>query len=379
MLTGTAWVLGRIFGIQIRIDTSWAIIFLLVLATLSISYFPEAYPGWAIPVYWLLGIISTLLFFSSVLAHELAHSLVAIRQGESVRSITLFLFGGVAQITREPDEPRKEFLMALAGPLTSIALGALFLLVWWVARGVAGPVAAVAEPLWQMNFGLAIFNLVPGYPLDGGRIFRSVLWRLTRDIRKATRAASRVGQGLAILLIAFGIYATVYSLLRGQASLTGMWFILIGWFLHSAAVRGYQQILAREILSQTRVDQIMSRRLPWVSPSLSLHSLVHDHALAGEGRAFLVGDGGALEGIVCLSDAKKLPTVEWGAAAVRTVMTPREQLQVAYPWDSLDQVLTRMSTADCAQVPVMEGERVAGLISRSDILRFFNLKSELGI
>lgn len=379
MLWGTAWVVGRILGIQIRIDTSWAIIFALVLATLSGSYFPEAYPGLSVPLYWLLGIVCTLLFFASVLAHELSHSVVAIRQGEQVPSITLFLFGGVAQISREPDEPKKEFLMALVGPLTSMVIGAVFLLIWWLTRRAWLPAAAVAGWLGQMNFVLAVFNLVPGYPLDGGRILRSIIWRLTRDVRKATRAASRVGQGVAIILIALGVYILIESFRRGSASLGGIWLILIGWFLHSAAVRGYEQVRVRQILSETRVDQIMSRHLPWVSPTLSIQSLVHDHVLTGRGRAFLVGEGERLEGIVCLSDAKKVPTGQWGATVVRDVMTRRADLEVAYPWDNLDRVLGRMTAAECGQVPVMQGERVEGIISRPDVLRFFRTKSELDV
>jgi CBS domain-containing protein len=230
-----------------------------------------------------------------------------------------------------------------------------------------------------MNFVLAVFNLVPGYPMDGGRILRSVIWRLTRDIRKATRAASRIGQGLAILLIALGIYMFIYSFRHGEVSLSGMWLVFIGWFLHSAAVRGYQQVVLRQVLSETRVDQIIAPDLPWVPPNLPLHSLVHDYALTGRGRAFLVGDGVDLEGIVCLSDAKKVPSRDWGAVMVREVMTPRADLQIARPWDNLDHVLARMSAKDCAQVPVMEGARVVGLVSRADILHFFRTKSELGV
>jgi len=377
VLSGTAWSIGRILGIRIRIDTSWLIIFAMVLVILSGNYFPGDHPGWPVPLYWFLGIISSFLFFASVLAHELAHSVVAVRQGEKVRSITLFLFGGVAQITQEPDEPRKEFLMALAGPLMSIALGALFLLVWWLTRSVWAPAAAVAEWLMRMNFMLAVFNLVPGYPLDGGRILRAILWRITHDIRKATRAASRVGQVFAVLLMAFGVFALVDSFRRGHGSLGGIWLIMIGWFIHSAAVRGYEQVLVRQILSGTRVDQIMSRDLPWVPASMSLQALIHDHVLAGRGRAFLVGDGNHLQGIVCLSDAKKVPSREWPMTEVAIVMTPRHALRIAGREDNLDQVLSRMSVQDCGQVPIMDGDRVVGLISRSDIIEFFKTKSEI--
>jgi Zn-dependent protease/CBS domain-containing protein len=304
---------------------------------------------------------------------------VAIRQGEQVRGITLFLFGGVAQITREPDEPKKEFLMALVGPLTSIVIGGIFLVIWWLARGAWFSLAAVASWLMQMNFVLAVFNLVPGYPLDGGRILRSVIWRLTRDVRKATRAATRVGQGFAILLIGLGVYSLIDSFRRGQGTLSGMWLILIGWFLHSAAVRGYEQVLVRQLLSGTRVDQIMTRQMPWVPRGLFLHSLVHDHVLTGRGRAFLVGDGTTLEGIVCLSDAKKVPLEDWPRTSVGMVMTPRERLEVGYPWDNLDRILSRMTAEGCGQVPIMEGDRVVGLISRSEIVEFFRTKSELEI
>jgi Zn-dependent protease len=377
VLTGTAWRLGRILGIDIRIDTSWLIIFALVLVILSGNYFPQVYPSQPIPLYWFLGILSALLFFGSVLAHELAHSVVATRQGEPVRGITLFLFGGVAQITKEPDEPRKEFVMALVGPLTSVALGAIFLLIWRVTRDLWAPAAVVSGWLMQMNFVLAVFNLVPGYPLDGGRILRAILWRLTHDIRKATRAASRVGQVFAILLIALGVFTLVNSFRQGEGALGGVWLIFIGWFLHSAAVRGYEQVMVRKVLSETTVEQIMSRDLPWVVPSLTLRALVHEHVLTGRGRAFLVGDGPAVEGIVCLSDAKKVGTGDWTHTAVRDVMTPRDKLLVARPGDSLEQVLSRMTAEGCGQVPVVEAGRVVGLISRTDIIEFFKTKSEL--
>ncbi|MCK4547109.1 MAG: site-2 protease family protein [Candidatus Eisenbacteria sp.] len=377
MLTGTAWRIGRVFGIKIRIDTSWLIIFALVLVTLSGQYFPHVRPARSVPLHWFLGIITTILFFSSVLAHELAHSLVAIRQGESVRSITLFLFGGVAEITKEPDEPAKEFVMAIAGPVTSVALGGVFLLIWWLTRGVWLSAAAVSGWLMQMNFVLAVFNLVPGYPLDGGRILRSIIWKLTGDIGKATRAASRVGQVFAILLMGLGVYILVDSFRQGEGSLGGIWLVMIGWFLHSAAVRGYEQVRMREILSRTRVEQVMSRNLPWVPLALTLQSLIHDYVLAGLGRAFLVGDGAVLEGIVCLSDVKKVETRRWSRTPVGEVMMPSEKLLLANPRDSLEQVLGRMAARGCAQVPVVEGNRVIGLISRQEIVDLFKTKPEV--
>jgi len=234
----SAFNLGRLFGIQVRIHYTWFIIFMLVTVSL-------VYPDWLRLTSWVVGIIASLLFFGSVLAHELAHSLVGRAYGVQIKSITLFLFGGVAQMAGEAKEASTEFKMSAAGPACSLALGGLFALVWFLSRGIIAPLAAAALWLAQVNVILALFNLIPGFPLDGGRVFRSILWRSTGDYGRSTRIATRVGQGVGYLFILAGISVIFFF---PQAWFNGLWIAFIGWFLENAASASYRQTQWREAL-----------------------------------------------------------------------------------------------------------------------------------
>jgi Zn-dependent protease len=369
-----SWRIAKIFGIDIKIDSSWIIIFILFSWLLSANYFPGRFQDWPRSLYWIIGVMSSLLIFASVLVHELAHSIVALKQGEKVRSITLFLLGGVAQITEEPKRPLREFTMALVGPMASLLIAFLFLILSFILRGISEPLWASASYLAMINTVLAIFNLFPGFPMDGGRILRSVIWKVTGNLKKATKIASRVGQGFAFFLIFIGIL----QILRASL-LHGLWLIFIGWFLHSAAVRGYNQVMVQTMLKGVRAEDLMTKDFETVTADLSVKSLVDDYILKKRERVFLVSDKGSLKGIVCLEDVKSTPSEKWPETRVEEIMTPTEKLEAVSPDADGNQVLNSITTKDIHQIPVMEGEKIAGIICRSDVLRFIQLRSELGV
>jgi Zn-dependent protease len=368
-----SWRIGRIFGIEIKIDSSWLVIFALFSWFLAGSYFPASHPKWSFALRWGLGFLTSLLVFASVLVHELTHSLVAIKQGEEVKSIMLFILGGVAQISEEPKEPLKEFSMAVVGPLSSFFLAIIFLLVSLLTAGVSEPVKACAFFLFRTNLVLGAFNLLPGFPMDGGRVFRSIVWKVTGDLKKATRIASLVGDGIAYLMIFTGIF----MFLRGDFG--GLWWVLIGWFLHNAAARGYSQVLIKSALAGLKARDLMNTEFESVPAGLPVQSLVDDYILKKKERVFLVTVGEDLKGIVCLEDVKTLPREDWPLSPVSGIMTPKDKLQsVSLDADGV-QILASLASRDVHQVPVMDGDKVAGVICRSDILRVLQLKSELGV
>ena len=367
------WRVGRVFGIDIKVDSSWIVIFVLFSWSLAGGYFPKSHPHWSFALNWVLGVVTSLFVFASVLVHELTHSLVAIKQGEKVQSITLFILGGVAQISQEPKEPLKEFRMAVVGPLSSFVLAGLFYVLSREWLPLSEPLRASAHYLAVINLTLGAFNLLPGFPMDGGRVFRSIVWKITGDLKKATRVASMAGDGIAYLLIFLGIVRFL------QGGLDGLWFVLIGWFLHSAATRGYSQLMITEALKGMKARDLMNTEFETVPAGLPVQSLVDDYILKKKERVFLVTVGGALKGIVCLEDVKGLPRDEWEQAPVSQIMTPKEDLRsVTLDADGL-KVMASLTERDVHQVPVMDGDKVAGVICRTDVLRVLQLKSELGV
>lgn len=370
----TSWSIGRLFGIDIRIDSSWIIIFAFVTWMLAGYYFPSQYANWPLWQYLLIGAITSLLFFASVLLHELAHSLVALKQGEEVRSITLFILGGVAEIVDEPRKPSREFYMAFVGPLSSLAIALVFLALWYWLRSISQPLGALCRYLALINFILGIFNLIPGFPMDGGRILRAAIWKITGNLRKATRVASITGQAIAFLMILFGIW----QILRGFF-FNGMWIALIGWFIHSAATRGYQQVLMKDMLKDLRAKDLMNPDFETVSSDLSVQELVEDYVLKRREKAFLVSDAGELRGIVCLEDIKTVAPDRRSSTKVKEIMTPREKLEITSPEDNGNEVLLKLSRRDIHQLPVIEEGKVQGILCRADVLRFLHLRSELGV
>ena len=370
----TSWRIGSLFGIDIRIDSSWIIIFTFVTWTLASFYFPNRFAGWPRWQYWIIGVVTSLLFFASVLGHELTHSLVAIKQGESVRSITLFILGGVAELKGEPESPFKEFSMALVGPLSSIVIALFFLVISLLVRDISQPLWALTRYLALINFIIAIFNLIPGFPMDGGRVLRAIVWRITGDLRKATRVASLTGQSIAFLFIVFGIF-----LIFGKAFFNGLWMVFIGWFIHSAAARGYKQVVMKDMLKDIRARDLMNREFETVSRELSLQELIEDHILKRRQRAFLVFEKGQLDGIICLDDVKAVPKEKWATTQVGEIMTPKEKLETVLPEDDGSSVLAKLTGRNVNQVPVVKGAEVEGILCRSDVLQFLQLRAELGI
>lgn len=367
-----SWRLGRLFGIAIDIDYSWLIIFGLVTWSLAAGYFPQQYQGWAAWLYWLIGLLTSLAFFSSVLAHELSHSLIARARGGEVRNITLFVFGGVASIVEEPDSPGSEFLMAFAGPLSSFVLAALFGLLRLAFGGFNEPLAALLQYLAYVNTAVGAFNLVPGFPLDGGRLLRAILWTATDSLRRATRWASYAGQGWAFLLIFLGIWWS----LQGRL-FNGLWLVFIGWFLNNAARASYQQLLIRDLLGQIEVREVMTTDYGKVEPSISIQQLVDEHLLGSERHAFLVVSDSRLRGLICLHDVRGVPRDEWGETTVGQAMTPYDQLAKVAPSDGADQALSALSARDVGQLPVVEGVTPLGLLRRSDLLRYLEFSTQI--
>jgi len=315
---GGGFNLGKLFGIQFRLHYTWFIIFLLITVSLSWRVFPVAYPGWSQPVYWTIGIVTSLLFFASVLAHELAHSLVGRANGIPIKSITLFIFGGVAQMTREVTKASAEFKMAAAGPACSLVIGGLFAVVWVLTRGVIEPVSAMAFYLAQINVVLAIFNLIPGFPLDGGRVFRSLMWRFSGNYQRSTRIATRLGQGIAYAFILGGVLMLVFL----QEWIGGLWLIFIGWFLQNAASASYRQAQWQEAIHGITASQVMTQHYTTVPPHITLSQLVEGYVLLKGQRFFLVADEGGFKGILTLRNIKSAARSDWDKTLIEKVMVP---------------------------------------------------------
>lgn len=379
--------LGKLFGVPIAADWSVVVIFALIAFNLGGAVFPNWHPHWSPWTTWATAIGAALLFLLSILLHELAHALVAHTQGIRVRGITLFLFGGATQMEGEPPSPRSEFLTAIAGPLASLLIGVTATALGsWLAGGTLAAVSS-EEPrslvavlrnlspaatllLWlgPINIVLALFNLVPGFPLDGGRVLRSLLWGLTGDFMKATRWAAAMGRGLAWALMALGIL-TVFS---GQL-LSGMWFVLIGWFLSIAASASYRQTVLRHALHGVAVGDLMRTQVLRVPSDLVVMRLVDDYLMSTDQRCFPVEEQGHLVGLVCFDDVRRHPRQQWESTPVANIMTPREQLTSIQASDNAATALERLSTRNVNQLPVLNGERLAGLVQRDDLLKYLTL------
>jgi Zn-dependent protease len=388
--------IGRVFGIEIRIDWSWLFIFVLLIWNLS-SLFGSLHPDWMAALKWGLALIAAVLFFASVLAHELAHSLVSRAQGVPVRNITLFLFGGVSNIQSDPDSPRSEFLMAILGPVTSLVIGGVLLLVAGVGispraleEGVSDPSGPIGQLspistmfLWlgSVNLALGAFNMIPGFPLDGGRVLRSILWAITDDLRRATRWASWVGQGIAWLLIVSGVAMTFGAQIPvlGSGFANGLWLAFIGWFLNNAAVRSYQKIVIEDILEGVPVECMIRIDPPTVAPGLSISSLVHDHIMQSDDQSFPVLDADQLVGLVALEDVRAVPRDRWETTVVSEVMTPIDQLVTVTADEDAAEALRKLSQHDVRQLPVLRDGKLIGLLRRRDIVKWLQLHSELNM
>ena len=366
--------IGRIFGIPIFINYTWFIIFAFITVVLSVNYFPKYGENWIPLVYWALGICTSILFFISLLIHELAHSFVCTKKGIPVKSITLFIFGGVAHISREAEKPTSELMMALAGPLASVALSAIFYGIHRLTVGSIEPIAAMTGYLALINLILAIFNMIPGYPLDGGRVFRSLFWMITGNYRKATRVASITGRIIGYIFITGGVFITIrYSLWT-----MGMSLAFVGWFLNVAASGSYRHAELRDSLGGIMASDIMIRDYLSISPALTLKQ-VHVYIMHTGRLFFLVTDKDSLLGSMALDNFKSVPQELWETTKVGQVMTPAEEMHLIHLEDDAVNILEKMDDAGASRMVVVDGDNgILGLITRDNLMRFAQVRSELG-
>lgn len=364
--------LGSIRGIEIGIHYSWFFIAILISWSLAEGFFPRFFENWSEVQYWTAGIVSALLLFASVLVHELAHSFVAQWKGIPVKSITLFLFGGVSNITGRADRASTEFLVAAVGPLTSAVLGVVFLLLWLVVGpdevSDASPVQGVLLYLANINLLLAAFNLVPGFPLDGGRVLRSTVWGVTGDEQKATKVATWSGQVVGWLMIGYGLFLFLST---GEL-LGGLWLAFIGWFLQGAASSSQMEYEMDKLLGNVEVRQIMEPNPETVTPDLDVNSLLHEHFIQKGKRAMPVMEDDRLIGIVTMTDTQRLGQEDLQRLRVRDIMTTGE-LATARASDPVDNALRQMVERDVNQVIVGTDGHVEGMLSRETIVRYFHM------
>ncbi len=369
--------IARILGIDVRVHISWLLIFFIVTLSLADQVFPFSYPAWSQQKTIIVAAITALLFFASVVAHEFAHALVARRFRMSVSSITLFLLGGVASLTKEPPSARAEFFMAAAGPATSVLIGAIALGVSQLATDRLGaypglqPVEAIAGYLGYVNIAVAVFNLIPGFPLDGGRVLRSAIWGIFKDRARATRIAARGGQVVAGLFVLWG----GYRLLGGDAG--GLWIGLIAYFLWGAASQSLEQERVVQAVGTTRVAQLMATELHTVPAGTPLATLVRDHILPANLRAVPVTSDGHLAGVVTIGDLRKVEQQDWAMTTVDQVMTPAAELPAVSPTEDLVSVLDRFGP-ELSLLPVTQDGRIVGVLDRDSVVAYIRMREMLG-
>ncbi|MGH9573801.1 MAG: site-2 protease family protein [Candidatus Acidiferrales bacterium] len=357
----TGMRLGRIFGIPIYIHSSWFIIFALITLTVA-EQFKAQHPQWTVAQHWSVGLITSFLFFGSVLFHELSHSVVARHYKIPVDSITLFVFGGLSRITRDPDSAWKEFNVAIVGPISSLFLAGCF---WVIAKYAHGGQMVTAASYWlsEINAILAVFNLVPGFPLDGGRVLRGIAWGITKNFDKATKIATLSGKFFAYLMILWGIFDAFTGSFIG-----GIWLVFIGWFLLNAAQETYVQNTIRSALTGMSARDIMNPEVPTVPRDLSLEDYAHEVLKTGR-RFHIVTGMGEPVGLVTLHTVQKVPRDEWASTSVQAVMHPVKDIHWAAPDESALGVFERLMRENVSQMPVLSNGHIIGVIGRESLLR----------
>ena len=366
--------LGRIGGIEIGLHYSWFVIALLIAFSLA-THFRSVNPAWNIAWVWAAALITSILFFGTLLLHELAHSLVAISRGLRVRAITLFALGGVSQIESEAQDAKSEFWIAIVGPLTSFVIGIFCLgiaaaLGWRPGREPQNPVPSVLIWLGYINIGLAAFNMIPGYPLDGGRVLRAVAWWITHSVDRATRIAATNGQVVAFLFILYGIYRFFLG-----ASIGGLWIAFIGWFLLDAARSSYLQIGVAAGLRGHRVADFLERDCPSVPAYLSVRDFVDEYLLHSANRTFMVVQDRDPVGMLSPADVKRIPRDRWMQASLQSVMRPLDKMPKVPPDMPVMQALEMMAREHVNELAVVSSGKLEGIFSRKQIARFLQLNS----
>jgi Zn-dependent protease len=364
----------KLAGFQVGLDWSWLILAVLITWTLSSGVFPAYYPGLTPAAYWSMGVIAALGLFASIILHELAHAIVARRYGLPIRRITLFIFGGVADMAAEPDRPAVEFWVAIAGPIASCLIALVSWILLQAASGVGAgvPVVGVFAYLATINVVLAVFNLVPAFPLDGGRMLRAILWSWQGSLRRATRIASAIGGGFGLLLIVLGVWRVLIGDFVG-----GMWWFLIGLFVRFAAQASYQQVLMREGLRGVPVRKIMAANPVAVPPDITIAQLIDDYVYRHHHSMFPVVENGRLIGCVGMHDIKRQPRERWAATAVTEIMQPCSAATAISPDMDAMEALSTMSRTQNTRLLVTEGDRLVGVVTVRDVMNFLSVKLNL--
>ena len=366
--------LFRLFGIEIRLDASWLLLAILITWTLAVGFFPQSYPDLEPGTYWLMGAIAALGLFASIILHELGHSVVAQRDGLEIDGITLFVFGGVAEMKAEPASPAKEFRMAIAGPIVSLALA---FVCWLIAAGgnavgAAAPFVGVFAYLALINTILAVFNMVPAFPLDGGRVLRAALWHWQGSLRRATRVTTTLGSGFGILLIVLGLL----NVLAGNF-IGGIWWFILGLFVRGAAQMSYQQVLVRRGLEGMPVSRVMNNAPVAVGPDLAIADLVDDYVYRHHFKFYPVVEDERLVGCVSLDDIKTVPRDEWATTEVGAIMRDCASDNTVSPETEAIDLLPRMRPQDSGRFLVTRNGKLEGIITRKDLLAFIAVKLDL--
>ena len=364
----------RIAGIDINIHISWLIILVFLTFSLATGWFPITYPGSSTTTYYLLGFIASILLFVSVLLHELAHSFVARSRGLQVKSIVLFIFGGVSNIEQEPQTPGIEFSMAFVGPLVSLLIGVVCYGLWLLVRGTHSLIVPILSYLALMNIILGIFNLIPGFPLDGGRVLRSIIWKATGNFQTATNITTFVGQAFAYLIILWGIL-----LFFAGNAFNGLIIIFTGWFLLTSAQSARSQSMLDTAFRGVTVNQIMDTNVLTVPANISLQKLVDEYFLPRGLRSAFVMQGDQLAGLITLSDIRQVPRDQWPQTPVGYAMIPLERLHTITPQQNVKDVLPLMTGQDVNQLAVVQDGRLVGVLTREGILRSLEIRRNLGV
>lgn len=366
--------LFRLLGFEVYIDASWLLIAFLIVWSLSVGYFPLQLPGLSPLIYWAMGIFGAIGLFLSIILHELCHSLVARKYGLPMKSITLFLFGGVAEMHEEPANPKVELWMAAAGPAFSIFFSGLLFAIYYATLPIPLPasIASVIFYLAFINLILAIFNLIPAFPLDGGRVLRSLIWMKKKNLREATRMASKSGQIFGLILIALGIL----TLFTGNL-ISAMWWVLIGLFIRGAASASYQQVLTREALAGESIERFMTKEIIAVPPHISLQDFIEHYVYPHHHRLYPVMKNDELVGCINTQNLKKISRSEWATTSIQAIMEPCSETNTISPEIDAMNAMAKMQQTQNSRLLVTDSNHVVGIITLKDILHFLSVKLDL--
>lgn len=366
--------IGKIIGVEIKLHYTWFIVFMLIMWTLATGYMPHQFPGLSSVLYWLVGAISAFILFASVLFHELAHSYIAKKQRLPVPSITLFLFGGVSQIAEEPEDPGLEFKMAIVGPLSSFALSALFAVAWFMATQLRLGAVIVAPLSYasMINLFLGGFNLLPAFPLDGGRMLRAGIWRQKKDLLVATKLSTRVSTAIAYGMMGIGFIGILLDVWIG-----GLWLIFIAWFLKSGSEASLKQTIVSQAMSDVNVEHVMNPQVVTIPPESPLAEIVEEYFYRYKHGGFPVVQDDRLVGIITIHDVRKIPKEKQAEVKTEDVMTPVDRLVFVKPDEPAVEALIKLSKHNVGRLPVLKGEKLVGIVTRSDVLKAIRARTEL--